>query len=188
MALRSPIPSLLILGEDGPAGVYLLRLHVTCPLQLSLGRLQGGRHFAFRPGPYLYAGSALGLRGTSSLGRRLLRHASRRAGPPHPLHRHLRHSFPELIPPGAKRLHWHVDYLLDEPTVFLTGALLLRTFRPLESSLAAWLGAKPTTSVPVPGAGASDASEPAHLFSVFPFPRWWTELCRAAAYRFAEAL
>jgi Uri superfamily endonuclease len=177
-----------MLGEDSPTGVYLLRLHVTRPLRVSLGRLRGGRRFAFHRGPYLYVGSALGLRGASCLARRLLRHATRRAGPPQPLQHHLRHAFPAFLPPRAKRLHWHVDYLLDEPAVFLTGALVLRTSCPLESSLAAWLGAKPTTSVPVPGAGASDASGPAHLFGVVPFPHWWPELCRAAAYRFAEAL
>lgn len=188
MAALIHIPSLLLLGEEGPAGVYLLRLHVTRPLALALGRLQQGRLFCLAPGPYLYVGSALGRSGSASLGRRLLRHATRSSGPVHPLQRRLRRAFPAVAPPAQKRLHWHVDYLLEQPAAQLTGALALRTARPLEAALAAWLIGRPGIHVPVAGAGASDATASAHLLAVTPFPGWWAHLCRAAARRFAEEL
>ncbi|MDT8304834.1 MAG: DUF123 domain-containing protein [Anaerolineae bacterium] len=140
----------------------------------------------FYPGPYLYAGSALSSRGASSLGRRLLRHATRSRGAAHPLQRHLRAAFPALSPPQRKRLHWHVDYLLEEPGVVLTGALIMRTRHALEGDLAAWLDHRPDTIIPAEGAGASDAPGQTHIFGVCAHPGWWRDLCRAITCRFAE--
>lgn len=188
MASLTYVPSLLLLGAEGPAGVYLLRLHVIRPLALSLGKLQQGRLFHLSAGPYLYVGSALGQRGSTSLGRRLLRHATRCSGPAHPLQRRLRCAFPSVSPPPAKRLHWHVDYLLEQSASVLTGALVVRTVRPLEPALASWLIHRPYVHVPIAGAGASDTADSAHLLAVTPFPGWWAQLCRAAACRFAEEL
>ena len=186
MASLTHIPSLLLLGEAGPAGVYLLRLHLLRPVALSLGKLQQGRIFHFAPGPYLYGGSALGQRGAASLGRRLLRHATRCSGPAHPLQRRLRRAFPAIPPPATKRLHWHVDYLLEQPAALLTGALVLRTARPLESAVASWLIHRPYVHIPASGAGASDTPDRAHDLAVGPFAGWWAHLCRAAIYGFVE--
>lgn len=188
MSSSASTPSLLFLGEEGPAGIYLLRFHVTRPLQLSLGRFRAGEPLPFDAGPYLYAGSALALRGGSSLAPRLLRHATRTKGATHPLCPRLRVAFPGLLPPQRKRLHWHIDYLLDEPSVVLTGALLMRTSRALESALAAWLIRRPITTVPAAGAGASDLPGETHLFGVLAYGGWWADLCRAIVYRFAEEL
>ncbi len=181
-------PSLVFLGPAGPSGVYLLRLHLIRPVPVALGALHGGRPFPLARGPYLYVGSALARRGPASLSRRLLRHATRRADAPHPLRQPLQLAFPGLSPPKQKRLHWHIDYLLEEPDVSLAGALLLQTRRPLEAPLAAWLHAHPLTATPAPGAGASDAPGQTHLFAVTPYPGWWADLCAAAARRFAEEL
>lgn len=184
-----PIFSPLVsLGPAGPSGIYLLRLHVIRPLFLSLGALHGGRLFPFSPGPYLYVGSALAPRGAASLPGRLLRHATRQHGLPHPLQRALRHIYPGHASPAGKRLRWHVDYLLEAPATCLTHALLLHTGRRLESAFAAWLARWPAASAPVPGAGASDAPGQTHLFAVSPYPGWWAELCRSASLRFAEEL
>lgn len=188
MSLSDSAPSLLFLGEEGPAGIYLLRFHVTRPLQLSLGRLRAGELVPFDAGPYLYTGSALAVRGGSSLARRLLRHATRTTGAAHPLQRHLTTVFPGLLPPQGKRLHWHIDYLLDEPSVVLTGALLMRTSRALEGALAAWLIHRPFTTIPAAGAGASDAPGKTHILGVSAYGGWWADLCRALTYRFAEGL
>jgi Uri superfamily endonuclease len=142
----------------------------------------------FAPGPYLYVGSALAARGATSLGPRLLRHTTRSTGAGHPLRRHLRAAFPTRTLPQTKRLRWHVDYLLDAPAVVLTGAIVLRTTRPLESSLARWLSRRPYTTEPVAGAGASDAPGQTHLLGVVAYPDWWSELCRAIICRFGDAL
>jgi len=44
--------------------------------------------------------------------------------------------------PTAKRLRWHIDYLLDEPDAELAGVWAWRTAEPLESRLAEWLAAQ----------------------------------------------
>ena len=181
-------PALARLGVPGPSGVYLLRLHLTQPLSLALGALHDGRPFHLARGPYLYVGSALARRGAASLPRRLLRHTSRRQGPPHPLQRSLRLAYPDHLPPAQKRLRWHVDYLLEAPAAFLTHALLLHTAQPLERAFAAWLQQRPFTTAPVPGAGASDAPGQTHLVAVSPYPGWWADLCSSAARRFAEEI
>jgi Uri superfamily endonuclease len=106
----------------------------------------------------------------------------------HPLQRSLQLAFPAQLPPAQKRLRWHVDYLLEEPDVRLTGALLLQTERSLETPLAAWLQRHPLTAIPVPGAGAADAPGQTHLFSVSRYPGWWGQICRGITYRFAEEL
>lgn len=188
MSLHPHFPALVGLGAPGPSGIYLLRLHVSRPLRLALGALHGGKPFVFPPGPYLYVGSALACRGATSLPRRLLRHASRRDGLPHPLQRPLRLAYPGHRPPAHKRLRWHVDYLLEPPGANLTHALLLHTGRPLERAFAAWVQQRPFITAPVRGAGASDAPGQTHLFAVAPYPGWWADLCSAAARRFAEEL
>lgn len=188
MSLHPHFPSLICLGAARPSGIYLLRLHVTQSLWVPLGAFQRGKVFHFPPGPYLYVGSALARRGPSSLPRRLLRHATRQSGPPHPLQRPLRHTFPEPSPPDGKRLRWHIDYLLEAPATRLTHALLLPTARPLEAAVAAWVQRRPFVAVPIPGAGASDTPGQTHLFAVTPYAGWWADLCRSAARRFAEEL
>ncbi|NLF75010.1 MAG: DUF123 domain-containing protein [Chloroflexi bacterium] len=188
MSTHPHFPSLVFLGRSGPSGIYLLRLHVTQPLLLALGALHGGRPIGFPPGPYLYVGSALAQRGATSLPRRLLRHATRCAGAPHPLRRPLQLAFPVTSPPARKRLHWHVDYLLEAPAVSLSHALLVYTSRPLERAFAAWVQRRPNITAPVPGAGASDAPGQTHLFAVAPYPGWWADLGSAAARRFAQEL
>lgn len=188
MSLTAITPSLLWMGEESPSGVYLLRFHVTQRLQLSLGRFRGGVPLAFAPGPYLYVGSALAHRGASALGRRLLRHAARSKGKAHPLRRHLLAAFPSLPAPDHKRPHWHIDHLLEAPTVVLTSALVIGTSQPLERGLAAWLMQRPIITAPVAGAGASDDPGQTHLLGVVAFSGWWRDLCRAIAYRFVGEL
>jgi len=90
-------------------GSYLLGLRVERPLSLSYGAKRG----RLEAGPYLYLGSA--LRG---LGPRLLRHAQRLRGPPHPALHALKRAFPGAQ--GQKgALRWHVDYLLENAHVQL---------------------------------------------------------------------
>ncbi len=84
-------------GAASQGGVYLLRLNVSQPVAVQFGRFQNGRLFLVPPGDYLYVGSALGQKGSASLARRLLRHASRGdAHRPHPVRQEMLTLFPQI--------------------------------------------------------------------------------------------
>ena len=135
-------------------GSYLLGLRVERPLTLSYGTKRG----RLKAGPYLYLGSA--LRG---LGPRLLRHAQRLGGPPHPAFHALKRAFPEArARKGA--LHWHVDYLLENAHVQLVAVWVFPGLdeAALYPQVLGW-GGRPV----LPGFGASDHPEhESHLFAL----------------------
>lgn len=121
-------------GSESQGGVYILRLRVAEMLQVKFGRFQQGQPIEVPPGDYLYVGSALGQKGSGSLARRLLRHASRSdAAKPQPIRQQMLALFPQiglgpspLHPPSGKKLRWHVDFLLDEAAVELRMVYLVR--------------------------------------------------------------
>lgn len=166
----------VVLGDAGPASTYVLRMEAAAALQVRFGRFQGGQPLDAPLGEYVYVGSALGQRGATTPARRLLRHATRRAGPPQPLRDELLRLFAGTPPPRGKTLHWHVDYLLEETAVTLAQIFLLHTPRRLETAVAHWLMAQPETAVIVPGLGARDAPGDTHLLRVTAPERWWAAL------------
>ena len=158
-------------GEDSETGAYVLWIEAAEDIAVTFGRFGGGRPVAVPAGYYAYVGSAMGRRGSSSLVGRLLRHATRTGRkPPHAL----RASLPEALvaaglsvpaaPPSGKRLHWHIDYLLDDPAVEIAHILALRSRTRRESELARALAAAPALVPLAPGLGASDAAGETHLF------------------------
>ena len=161
-------PKKIAICGDGPSlgGTYILRLTVAQPLQVQFGRFQNGQPIQIPSGEMLYLGSA--MRGLAS---RVLRHATRTKGKPEQdLYEPLRIKMEEqgLIhgrfrPPTQKKLHWHIDYLLDEPTVSITHVILIRSNQKLEFELGEWMLAQPETAVLAPGLGASDVRAHTHL-------------------------
>ncbi len=156
-----------IIGEGGRAGAYVLRIALRRPTRLAFGRYAGGMEFELSAGDYLYVGSARGTRGASSLPHRLLRHATRAAGPAHPLRERLTS---ELVdagmgarPPERKRLRWHVDYLLERPATEMSAVFVVRTEREMERELVERIRELPGVTVPVRGLGASDHPGSTHL-------------------------
>ncbi|MBP6017422.1 MAG: GIY-YIG nuclease family protein [Candidatus Promineofilum sp.] len=158
-------------GNDSETGAYILWIEVAEDIAVTFGRFQNGRPVAIATGYYAYVGSAMGRRGSSSLVGRLLRHATRSGEkPPHAL----RALMPEAaaaaglrVPaalPAGKRLHWHIDYLLDNPAVEIAHIRMLRSGLRLESELARALAAQPCFAPVAPGLGASDAAGETHLF------------------------
>ena len=148
-------------GEPQKSGAYLLELALETPLELAFGRFQGGRVFAIPPGRVYYVGSALAGR----LPARLLRHATRAAGPPHRLRARLLDYFSGLgwrvRPPARKKLHWHADYLLESPAE-LAAVYIFFGNEPREARLEEalrGLGARPLA----PGLGAGDRPGGSHL-------------------------
>jgi len=93
--------------------------------------------FAFRKGFYFYVGSA--MRGLTA---RVARHVRR-----------------------AKKLRWHIDYLLALPAAQVLAAMPHPSARREECRLNRAVQRLPGATVPVPGFGSSDCKEgcPAHL-------------------------
>ena len=113
-------------------GVYGLVLHLEHREEITVGKLGT---FTFLPGYYLYVGSALGPGGLEA---RLARHRRR-----------------------AKKLRWHVDYLL-------THAQLMEVWSAASTDKLECLWAQaarelPGSEIPVPGFGSSDCRCPSHL-------------------------
>lgn len=153
-------------------GTYLLFVRLAKPLQLTFGKFLKGKPLFLPAGSYLYLGSALG-KGSNRypLARRLLRHASRTGGEkPHTICKALQKILQEykLAPesagkPAEKKLHWHIDYLLDRPESLIFHILIIRSASKLEPVLARYLGTSPETSIPAEGLGAQDTGSSTHL-------------------------
>ena len=165
-------------------GVYVLHVRLAAPRAVVFGRFRGSQPIALPAGDYFYVGSALG-----GLAPRLLRHATRSAvrspalqrglgqkeerakaldyEPGHTIRDELAARLADVglaaRPPAAKRLRWHIDYLLDEPDATLAGVWAWRTAAPLERALAAWLAAQPGVTPLAVGLGASDDRGRTHL-------------------------
>lgn len=177
--------AVVIIGDTGAQGAYLLRMALATPVTVAFGRFAGGREFALPAGDYLYIGSAMGKRGASTLAARLLRHATRSGDqPPHPIRNELFATFTHTgfhaALPKQKHCHWHVDFLLDQPTVTLRQVYVLRTATAIEQPLASWLAAEAVTTIVVPGLGASDHQGATHLLHLVgtttSLAEWWQQL------------
>ncbi len=169
-----PDENILIFGNDAQSGSYILRLKVHSPLEMAFGRFKRGKRIVVPAGEYVYVGSAMGKKGPASLGRRLLRHATRSGSKaPHPIRAMMLSRFKaiglgsgDLRPQAGKKLHWNVDYLLDHPAVELSGALIFRSETRLEATLAKLLADDPATFVLEKGLGANDAPGQTHLLGL----------------------
>ena len=172
-------PPIIVLGDDSPGGAYVLRIGVQGDLWVRFGRFQGGRSIFVPAGEYLYVGSA--MRGLAS---RLVRHARRTGGrSSQPIRGQMVRLFQAMglvgvgwQPSQTKKLHWHVDYLLDETAVDLTQVFLIRSSGRLESELARRLAAEAETAVLALGLGASDVLGGTHLLRVNASDDWWRNL------------
>lgn len=157
-------------GDTGQRGAYLLWMRAREQASVTFGRFQGGRPVAIPPGWYVYVGSAMGPRGASALAGRLLRHATRTGGRPahairEPLQARLAAAGLVALLPAGKTLRWHIDYLLDEADVAMTGVAAIRTTARLEGALVERLLAQPGIVPLAPGLGGSDDRGRSHLLA-----------------------
>lgn len=184
MDTAKKLSPLTVLGSDTPSGAYVLRLRVGETLSLSFGRFKKGKVISVPAGECIYIGSAMGNKGALSLGRRLLRHATRTGPqPPHLIRSHLLEMCPQvglgagkLLPKRGKKLFWHIDYLLDHPKVELTHIILIRSSRRLEVQLGQLLAHDPHTFILEKGLGANDVAGNTHLLGVKADEIWWASL------------
>lgn len=171
--------SLHIFGDEAQSGVYVLRLSVMEPLDLTFGRFNKGRPVSIPAGEGLYVGSAM-----NGLGRRLVRHASRSGTlPPHPIRQAMLTEFAavglgrgNLLPSKGKRRHWNIDYLLEEFQVELLEVYIIRTAASLEARLGQRLDKDAATFHYRKGLGANDLPGSTHLMGVTAGEPWWDSL------------
>jgi Uri superfamily endonuclease len=124
-----------LVSENLPAekGSYLLVLE-----SVAQGSVRVGNHgvLEYRPGVYLYIGSAFGPGGLRA---RVSRHADR-----------------------DKKQYWHIDYL--RPCLKLRAVYFSTSFERLEDAWSEQIEAWPETLVPMEDFGATDRQRGTHLF------------------------
>ena len=178
------IPSIAIIGEESHAGTYILRIHLKEDTTLRFGRFKKGKLISLPAGEYAYVGSALSEKGATTLGRRLVRHATRSGDQqPHRIREMMLHQFAErglgdgnLLPRRGKTLHWNVDFLLDLPAAELVGISAIRSRKRLEDRLAKQLEEDPHTGIIERGLGANDVPGNTHLLHINATEAWWASL------------
>ena len=166
-------------------------IEVMKPIKVVFGRYGGGKPIVLDAGMYVYLGSAR----NKALGSRLLRHM-RRSGEKrgHDIEGVLREKLREagllgMERPGKeKRLHWHVDHLLDREEAVVWLAAAVRTEERLEVALGEWLMGMGETTAFAPGLGASDVRRNTHLMRVDAGPDWWEGLPERMKERFADTI
>lgn len=184
MTIDSIMDSVTILGKNEVRGTYILRISVPEDLHLRFGRFRQGSPVYVPGGEVLYVGSAMAQKGSMTLARRLLRHASRRPPKrPHQLRPILLEKMvaaglapPGLQPPADKKLFWNIDYLLDEEVVELKQVFILRSADRLEEPIADLLLADPACQPIASGLGAHDSRASTHLLQVHAANQWWQTL------------
>jgi Uri superfamily endonuclease len=175
------IQSISFIGDQYLGGYYLLRIQVGDEVHLRFGQYRKGERVRVPAGDYVYVGSALSQRGSSMLANRLLRHATRSGGKsPHfirkELYEQLRSERMGGVIPRKKNLHWHVDYLLDQPEAEIRNVVVLRGSNYSESHLARIVEDQPETLAFAPGLGASDDPGRTHLLAVQGGEVWWSHM------------
>lgn len=183
--MRGPL-LLDIIGEESQGGTYVLRIRVREDLAMSFGRFRKGKIIHVPAGDCLYIGSALAKKGGVSLGRRLVRHASRTGDrPPHRIREVLTARFAEvglgdgdLRPLKGKHLHWNVDHLLDREEAELVRVYAIRSQTRLERAIGEMLLADAHTHVLEKGLGANDLPGNTNILRVVADETWWDDLPR----------
>ncbi|ASQ89815.1 hypothetical protein CHL67_01770 [Prosthecochloris sp. GSB1] len=162
-------------GDGSRQGTYALLVALSGTIRLSFGKFRSGAQFLLDHEACLYIGSALGHGASATpLAHRLVRHATRSQGnPPHRIRKPMIETFTEnglaragFKPPHAKKLHWHIDYLLDCRQAELFSVFAIRSPERLETVLSGHAASLDETVTIARGLGARDTRDGTHLFGV----------------------
>ena len=179
-----------IFGQNSRQGSYVLLIELDRDIEVTFGKFRKGSPIGLDAGKYLYVGSALGgAKGRFPLASRLLRHASRSDGQPtHTIRAALLDLFMSwgYRQPGGqgmKKLHWHIDFLLDREEAEIAHVFIFPGEVRLEPQLAELLAAMPETAPIADRLGAQDATSGTHLFCIDDvavvlarLEAWWREM------------
>ena len=134
------------------SGTYFLVIYIPQLVDCTIGKLSS---WHFEAGYYIYVGSA--MEPAKSLSS---------APFPSPANYHpgalLRRVIRHCRPPSQKKLHWHIDYLLQDPRIQIQRIGLLPSDRKIECECAELISSIADSSVL--GFGCSDCHCQSHLF------------------------
>lgn len=120
------------------AGSYILVIRLQEESKLQIGAL-GSK--IFKKGYYLYVGSAMGKKGSTTLINRVKRH---------------------LSPPCEKSKHWHIDYLLENEYANIIQILLIPSINKIECIISSEI--KKRSDGLIENFGSSDCTCSSHLY------------------------
>ena len=120
------------------SGSYILVIQLQEESELKIGAL-GSK--VFKKGYYLYVGSAMGKRGSTSLINRVKRHISS---------------------PCEKSKHWHIDYLLENEYANIIRILLIPSINKIECIISSEI--KKRSDGLIENFGSSDCTCRSHLY------------------------
>ena len=184
MPVVEKIPLVVVLGDDFQCGSYVLRIELREGLNLWFGGFKKRKLITLPAAEYAYIGSALSTKGGSSLALRLVRHATRGGGkPPHQIRTKMVEHFRDIglgrenpLPKHGKKMHWNVDYLLDQPSAEIVNVFIIRSDQKLEAALGKFLENDLHTHVIEKGLGANDVPGNTHILRVEADETWWYAL------------
>lgn len=190
------IPNIIFIGDNSQAGTYILRIRLQEDTKLQFGRFQKGKLISLPAGDYTYVGSALSRKGSTSLARRLVRHATRsKDKPSHLIREHMLKQFreyglgpPDPIPKNGKRLYWNVDFMLDLELVEIVKVIVIRSSERLESLLAKFLEDNTETEIIEKGLGANDSPGNTHILRLYGDDAWWVAIANDIKNNFVTKL
>ncbi|MBN1803550.1 MAG: GIY-YIG nuclease family protein [Candidatus Lokiarchaeota archaeon] len=119
-------------------GAYILVIKLNIDKKIRIGSLG---NLIFQKGYYCYVGSAMGTKGASSLLCRVRRHVS---------------------PSSMKKIHWHIDYLLNDENSRIIKLILIPSKQKMECCVAGELFDKADDEIK--NFGSSDCYCSSHLF------------------------
>ena len=118
-------------------GTYVLIIYINRNCEINIGSLGP---ILFKEGYYFYVGSAMGDSGSATLVNRIKRHISL----------------------DKKKIHWHIDYLLENENSIITKIILIPSSYRLECIIAQELYNKSDGYIEY--FGSSDCKCKSHLF------------------------
>lgn len=186
------IPNILIIGENSQAGTYILRIRLKESIKLKFGGFKKRKLIPLPAGDYTYVGSALSEKGSTSLARRLGRHATRSEDkPPHTIRDDMIKEFnksqlgpPNPLPINGKKLFWNIDHLLDLEVSEIINIIAIRSTERLENIISEFLESNCHTQIIEKSLGANDSPQHTHILRVND-DNWWKSIvdCLQRTYK-----
>lgn len=178
------IQKISIFGDASQAGTYVIRIRIKNPTEIKFGGFKKGKLISLPAGDYTYVGSALSAKGSTSLARRLVRHATRSNDkPPHRIRKVMIKHFqacglgpPNPIPINGKKLFWNVDYMLDLECAEIINVIAIRSSMKLESTIGKYLELNSQSQIIEKGLGANDAPNHTYILRVNSDDKWWSSI------------
>lgn len=178
------------IGDEHPNGTYMYLIRLSNSTSIPFGRFKKGKEIHLTSGYYVYIGSALSKRGSTSLGNRLSRHLRRTPGlKEHQLRHNLVEFFDEIgityaRKPSDKTLFWNIDHFNNLIDAEIIGVIFVRNPIALENTWSEFIENLDVSHVFEKGLGANDTIGHTHVQQIIlkdcnnekEYMEWWIQL------------